>query len=79
MDLNSFFANAKRETLRALLSENTRERVEIVRRYKAHGGKAVLSSSDLDLIQEALRAGKVVHYSPCLDSTGYVHQSRQVA
>lgn len=61
------------EQLEATLSPKIQARARAVHRYRAAGGKAVLTPDTLDKIEQFIASGKVTKCPPGMDSDGYDH------
>lgn len=61
------------EQLEATLSPKIQARARAVHRYRAAGGKAVLTPDTLDQIERFIASGKVTKCPPGMDSDGYDH------
>lgn len=65
------------EQLEATLSPKIQARARAVHRYRAAGGKAVLTPDTLDKIERFIASGKVTKCPPCTDSDGYDHLNQK--
>lgn len=61
------------EQLEATLSPRIQARARAVHRYRAAGGKAVLTPETLNEIERFIASGKVTKCPPGMDSDGYDH------
>ncbi|MEY9575932.1 hypothetical protein ABIE88_003508 [Bradyrhizobium diazoefficiens] len=61
------------EQLEATLSPKIQARARAVHRYRAAGGKAVLTPDTLDQIEQFIASGKVTKCPTGMDSDGYDH------
>jgi hypothetical protein len=61
------------------LTPEIQARANAVSRYRARGGKAVLTAETLDMIEKAVAAGRVRVCPPFIDSDGFNHLTGQEA
>jgi hypothetical protein len=61
------------------LTPQIQARANAVSRYRARGGKAVLTAETLDMIEKAVSAGRVKVCPPFIDSDGFNHLTGQEA
>jgi hypothetical protein len=67
------------DDLMSTLPQHIQTRAAAVSRYRARGGKAVLTAETLDQIEGFVAAGKIKVCPPCTDSDGYDHLNQRGA